>query len=134
MNALKIFLANLYDLLLLAAIWIASAVPFVALQGGSFDNNPTAQLAYQLFLIAITYLYLSFFWTSSGQTPGLRTWKLQLLDENESPLNRHQANIRFLSVVFLFWIGWIGLFFGKKQLLQDRLSKTKIVPVFINDN
>jgi len=129
MSGLKILFANLYDLLLLLAIWFAAALPFVLWQGGSFEGKSAINLAFQIYMIAITYVYLTYFWIQSGQTPGLRTWKLQLLTENGFLPNRYTANIRFLWMTILFPIGWIGLFFGKKQLLQDRLAKTKIVAV-----
>ncbi len=129
MSGLKILFANLYDLLLLLAIWFAAAIPFVLWQGGSFEGKTAINLAFQIYMVAITYVYLTFFWMQSGQTPGLRTWKLQLVTENNLLVGRHTANLRFLLVMLLFPIGWIGLFFGKQQLLQDRLAKTKIVPV-----
>lgn len=129
MSGLKILFANLYDVLLLLAIWFAAALPFVIWQDGSFEGKSTINLAFQIYIIAITYVYLTYFWLQSGQTPGLRTWKLQLLNENGTLLNRYNANLRFVFTVLLFPIGWIGLFFGKQQLLQDRLAKTKIVAV-----
>jgi len=86
MKGLKILFANLYDLLLLLAIWFAAAIPFVVWQDGSFDDNDPIKLAFQIYMIAITYIYLSYFWIQSGQTPGLRTWKLQ-------PGNRGQSSI-----------------------------------------
>lgn len=129
MSGLKILFANLYDLLLLIAIWFVAAIPFVLWQGQSFDNSTTVTLAFQIYIIAITYVYLTYFWIQSGQTPGLRTWKLQLLTDNNRLLSRHQANVRFLFTTLLFPIGWIGLFLPQKQLLQDRISKTKIVAI-----
>ncbi len=129
MNGLKILFANLYDLLLLLAIWFVAAIPFVVWQGGTFEGKPSITLAFQIYMIAITYIYLTYFWTQSGQTPGLRTWKLQIQTEQGFIPNRFNANLRFLFTVFLFPIGWIGLLFGKQQLLQDRLAKTKIVAV-----
>jgi hypothetical protein len=44
-------------------------------------------------------------------------------------MTRHNANLRFLTGILLFPIGWIGLFVGpQKQTLQDLLAQTKIVP------
>lgn len=129
MSGLKILFANLYDLLLLLAVWFAAAIPFVIWQGGSFADKPAITLAFQIYMIAVTYVYLTYFWLQSGQTPGLRTWKLQLLTENGTLLSRYHANLRFVWTMLLFPIGWIGLFFGNQQLLQDRLAKTQVVPV-----
>ncbi len=129
MNGLKILFANLYDLLLLIAVWLAATVPFVVWQDGSFEGKPAITLAYQIYMIAITYVYLTYFWVQSGQTPGLRTWKLQLVTESGFLVSRYHANLRFLATMVLFPIGWIGLLFGEQQLLQDRIAKTRIIRV-----
>ncbi|WP_373018089.1 RDD family protein [Thiomicrorhabdus sp.] len=130
MNRFKIIFAMLYDFILLCAVWFAAALPYVLWQGEQFQSTPAANLGFQLYLLAITYLYLTYFWTHSGQTPGLRTWKLKLVREDGYLLTRHNANMRFLAVVFFCLIGWISLFFtSKQQTLQDILAKTKIVPI-----
>ena len=68
MSGLKILFANLYDLLLLAAVWFAATVPFVIWQDGSFEGKTSVNLAFQIYMIAITYVYLTYFWVQSGQT------------------------------------------------------------------
>lgn len=129
MTAWKIVFALLYDFLLLMTVWFFASIPFVIWQGGSIEGKPFATLALQVYLLAITYVYLSYFWTQSGQTPGLRTWKLQLQREDGYLLTRHNANIRFLFAVLLFGFSLIGLLMRKKQLLHDQLAKTRIVPI-----
>ncbi|WP_130537928.1 RDD family protein [Thiomicrorhabdus indica] len=127
--AWKILFALLYDFLLLLAVWFFAAIPVVMWQGGSLEDKPFATLALQIYLLGITYLYLSYFWTQSGQTPGLRTWKLQLQREDGYLLTRHNANVRFLWAVLFFGITLFGLITRKKQLLHDQISKTRIVPI-----
>jgi len=130
MLAIKILFAFLYDLLLLLAVWFVSAIPFVLWQGAGFEQNPVKLLAFQTYLLTISYFYLSYFWTLNGQTPGLRVWHLQLVTSQGYLMSRYQANLRFLTGILLFTIGWIGLFIPPvKQTLQDRISKTKIVPI-----
>lgn len=129
----KIIFAFLYDLLLLLAIWFVAAIPFILWQGEGFDKKPLTLLAFQIYLIGVTYLYLTHFWTQSGQTPGLKTWDLQIVREDGYILNRYNANMRFVLTTLLCLVGWIGLFTAKKQLLQDSLGKTKIIAVKTND-
>lgn len=129
MHGLKIIFAFFYDLLLLCAVWFVASIPFVLWQGEGFDKKPLTLLAFQIYLIAITYVYLTHFWTQSGQTPGLKTWNLQIVREDGYLLTRHNANLRFVLATLLFLIGWIGLLTPKKQLLQDSLGKTKIIRV-----
>ncbi len=133
MNELKIIFAFLYDLLLLCAIWFVASIPFVLWQGEGFDKKPLTLLAFQIYLIGVTYMYLTHFWVKAGQTPGLKTWRLQLVREDGYLLTRYNANLRFVLTALLFWIGWVGLFTAKKQLLQDTIGKTKIIAVKDND-
>ncbi len=127
--AWKILFALLYDFLLLLAVWFFAAIPVVIWQGGSLEDKPFATLALQIYLLGITYLYLTYFWTQSGQTPGLRTWKLQLQREDGYLLTRHNANIRFMWGVLLFGLTLFGLLSPKRQLLHDQIAKTRIVPI-----
>ncbi|MDG6773467.1 RDD family protein [Thiomicrorhabdus sp. ZW0627] len=130
MTRFKIIFALLYDFILLCAVWFAAALPYVLWQGGQLQSSPAAHLGFQLYLLAITYLYLTYFWVNSGQTPGLRTWKLKLIRDDGYLLTRHNANIRFIWAVLFCLFGWIGLFLTpKQQSLQDVLAKTKIVPI-----
>lgn len=129
MSGFKILFANFYDLILLIAIWFVMAIPFVLWQGKSFEESPAVIFAFQVYIVGITYVYLTYFWTQAGQTPGLKTWKLQIVNEDNTALSRYNANLRFVFTVLFCLIGWIGLFFPKQQLLQDRFAKTKIVPV-----
>jgi len=132
MIGFKILFANLYDLILLIAIWFVFAIPFVLWQGKSFEDNSIMVFAFQVYILGITYIYLTYFWTQAGQTPGLRTWKLRIVNEDNSAITRYNANLRFIFTIIFFLIGWIGLFLPKNQLLQDRLAKTKIVIVEYN--
>lgn len=129
MQSFKILFAFLYDLLLLCAVWFVATLPFVLWQGPGFHERPLALLSFQVYLLAITYVYLTYFWVLNGQTPGLRVWHLRLLRQDDYIMTRHNANLRFIAGILLFPIGWIGLFISpKKQTLQDLISKTKIVP------
>ncbi|WP_232087836.1 RDD family protein [Hydrogenovibrio marinus] len=107
-----------------------AAIPFVVWQGENLQNSSSSMLGFQVYLLAITYVYLTYFWTQSGQTPGLRTWKLRLITQNNTLLTRTEANLRFLTGILLWPIGWIGLFLpSNHQTLQDRIAKTQILPV-----
>ena len=132
MRGFKILFANFYDLILLLTIWFALAIPFVLWQGHSFEESPAVIFAFQVYIVGMTYVYLTYFWVHSGQTPGLRTWKLQLVNQDDTPVSRYNANLRFLFTVLFCLIGWIGLLLPKQQLLQDRFAKTKIIPIEYN--
>ncbi|UQB42999.1 RDD family protein [Thiomicrospira microaerophila] len=127
----KIIFALLYDLLLLFAVWFFAALPFVIWQGPGFEKNPLTLVIFQLYLVMISYVYLSYFWLQTGQTPGLRTWKLRLVRLDGYLPTRHDANKRFffsLISIASLGLGWIWLFFNNQgQTLHDRLSHTQII-------
>lgn len=129
----KIIFALFYDLLLLLAVWFVAAIPFVIWQGEGFEAHPLSLLAFQLYLLGVSYIYLSYFWLQTGQTPGLRTWKLRLIRSDNYLLTRRDATIRFvmsLISIVTFGLGWIWLFFSKNnQTLHDQLSYTQIVEI-----
>lgn len=127
MVSLKVIMAFLYDCILLLAVWFFAAIPFVLWQGEAITSNNKVLVAFQAYLLAVAYAYLTYFWTRSGQTPGLKTWHLRLETDDGYLLSRARANQRFFMAALLFWIGWIGLFLPNRQTLQDRLSQTRIV-------
>lgn len=127
MLPIKIIFAFLYDLLLLLAVWFVAAMPFVIWQGDSLQTNANSMISFQVYLLAITYVYLTYFWTLNGQSPGLRVWQLKLQRLDGYILTRHNANIRFILGILFFSFGWVLLFFTGKTL-QDKLSHTEIVP------
>ncbi|MBE0494251.1 MAG: RDD family protein [Thiomicrospira sp.] len=127
----KIIFALFYDLLLLLAVWFVAAIPFLIWQGEGFETEPLTVLAFQIYLLGVSYIYLSYFWLQTGQTPGLRTWKLRLIRTDNYLLTRRDATIRFvmclLSIATL-GAGWLWLWFSKNhQTLHDQLSYTQIV-------
>lgn len=127
----KIIFALFYDLLLLLAVWFVAAIPFVIWRGEGFEAQPMTLLAFQIYLLGVSYIYLSYFWLQTGQTPGLRTWKLRLIRSDNYLLTRRDATIRFvMSLVSIatLGLGWLWLLFSKKnQTLHDQLSFTQIV-------
>lgn len=127
----KIIFAFLYDLLLLIAVWFFAALPFVLWQGPGFEKNPMTLLAFQIYLVAISYIYLSYFWLQTGQTPGLRTWQLRLVRKDQYLLTRHDATMRFLYSILsiaTLGLGWLWLLFNKDhQTLHDYMANTQII-------
>jgi uncharacterized RDD family membrane protein YckC len=120
-----------YDaLLLLAILFFATALALPLNKGEAFTNSNTLYPAY---LLGISFLYYGWFWTHSGQTPGLKTWKLRALDFDQHPITWKQAFFRFffglLSWV-LFGAGFLWILIDKEKLsLHDHLSNTRLYPV-----
>jgi uncharacterized RDD family membrane protein YckC len=126
---LRRFGAIFYDSLLVLALLFLTTLPFIAAQRGqpvAADDN----LAYQLCLLLVTYGFFTFFWSRSGKTLGMQSWRLRL----ETPGGRipsiGAASIRFFAAI-LSWLPlglgfWWQLWDPQQLTWHDRLSQTRL--------
>lgn len=140
-SLLRIFAAMVYDTLLLAAISIGygAIVTLIAIlvqgapeQGHRMQFPLWAQVVITAGWLAALISFYVVFWCRFGQSLGMKTWRIQVVDTNSLQLiNRKQALIRscwaLVSLLF-FGIGyWIALVHPQQRLLHDLLSKTRLV-------
>jgi len=122
--------AMFYDTLLLIALLFAASLPLAMLNGGAIPGGTSG---YQLYLLAIIFVYLGWHWTHGGQTLGMKSWRLQAVTLSGQTLTWEQALLRFvvamLSTVAL-GLGYLWLLIdGERLTWHDRLSGTKLVNV-----
>lgn len=65
----------LYDALVLVAIWMIGGAIVVLPSGGAV---PSGSLPFQFYLLTLTFAYFGLSWTRSGQTLGMRAWRIRL--------------------------------------------------------
>ena len=128
--------ALLYDSLLLGAVLMIATALFLPLTGGlaiTSAGNPLLAWTYRGVLVGLVVLFYGSFWTRSGQTLGLASWRLRLEREDGGALTwgdtlrRLAAAVLSLLAAGLGWI-WIVLDPGKRAW-HDRLSNTRVVVV-----
>lgn len=74
----------------------------------------------------ISFGYYSHYWTSRGQTPGMRVWKITAVNQQGQLISWSQSLIRYMTA--FVGLGLLTILFNKQKLaLQDILSKTKII-------
>ncbi len=122
------FAAMLYDsLLIFAILFVVVAVSIAFNQGEAIENSPTIYLA--LFLVIL--VFYSWFWSKSGQTLGMRVWKIRIISDFGGNPNWSISFLRIIFAIFsiaCFGMGyWWRLF--KPYTWHDKLSQTKIVDV-----
>lgn len=109
----------------------------------------------QFWLFLVIGAYFVYFWTCSGQTLAMKTWRIQVRSSQKNGLSVKQALVRYLLAWMLFlpgmaighllqltgWqsLGLIGLgmvawlsptlLHGDAQFLHDRLARTQLVHV-----
>ncbi len=126
--------AILYDTLILLALFMVGTgllLPFLAEQLPPIEP---ADIRYQLYLLAIAFLYLVFFWTRGGQTLGMLAWRLRVVVANTNGnIGFRTATLRFFTAL-LSWLAaglgfWWCLFDAEWRCWHDILSGSRLVLV-----
>ena len=124
--------AILYDLLSLAAVLLLAAIPFVLIVGDTSQHFLTRS-AFQLYLLAVIFFYYGWFWTRSGQTLGLLTWKLRVVASDGGKVTWLHALKRLTAAALSFaclGLGFLWVLFDRNKLAwHDRLSGTRVIRV-----
>lgn len=122
--------AMMYDGLLILALMFITTLPFIAIREGQPVESDENWL-YRVALVLVIYLFFVGFWTRSGRTLGMQSWRLQLekLDGGEVTLGA--ATVRFFAAI-LSWapagLGFLWQLWDKDGLTwHDRLSGTRLV-------
>jgi len=122
--------AMLYDGLLLFALLMLAGTPFVAFRGGEAVPALTDTF-FRLTLLTVILLYFIGFWSRSGRTLGMQSWRLQLQSANGGGITFSAATIRFFAALLSFvpaGLGFLWALWDRDGLTwHDRLSNTRIV-------
>ncbi|TYK67299.1 RDD family protein [Colwellia echini] len=140
-----------YDFLLACAVYMtAGAVGFLLIYLGHYFGLYGMQ-GHQHFSDTITHTFwlkwpnelwkifwvsyfFIFFWTKSGQTLGMRAWRLRVQNTDGSLISKKTAVKRLLPT--LLGLGNITVLFDRKNKLslQDRLTNTEVVVLSLEAN
>ena len=130
-SLMRRFAAMLYDSLLIIALLMFSMIPLLALYSG--DSEVVRNLWWiPLYVFLIIFGFFFGFWRKAGQTLGMRTWRIKLIDQaTGNTINFSQALIRFAVAIpslAFFGVGYIWLLFDKEKLsMPDRASGTRLI-------
>ncbi len=122
-------MAILYDTLLLAAVLLfAAALATLVLPE---ELSAQIKLAYQLYMLAVAFLFFAWFWSHGGQTLGMTAWRIRLQNSRPGPLTATQLLLRFF-MASVSWLPlgagyWWSVFDKDKLTWHDRFSMTELV-------
>ena len=125
-SLIKQIAAMIYDsLLIIAILFISTAIALIFNDGKAFESSPI----FSFYLVLIIFIFYSWFWKKSGQTLGMRVWKIRIISElggNPSwAICFFRLTFALLSIA-CFGIGyWWRLF--KPYTWHDKLSQTRII-------
>ena len=116
-----------YDLFLLTAVLFFYSAIWVGVNQGEAVTHPFFHLS----LLLIISAFFVFFWTRKGQTLGMQSWRIRVIDRDGHIPNGKTAVLRLLYAG-LSWapcgLGYLWALIDKdKQTWHDKLSKTYLV-------
>lgn len=128
------FAALLYDALLMVAllvIFTTAAVMLLARTAITPETSGPWAYVYRACLVLILAGYYLLNWTRSGQTLGMRAWRLRAVTDLGTRMGWQSAGLRLLASL-LAWVplglGVLWLYLDSEHAaLQDRLSRTRVV-------
>lgn len=120
--------AILYDGLLVIALMFLATLPFIALRGG--EPVEPGDTTYRITMLIVAWAFFIGFWTRSGRTLGMQSWRLQLETVDGQRPGIAAATIRFFAAI-LSWLplglGFLWQLRDPEQLTwHDRLSGTRL--------
>lgn len=127
-SLLKQFAAMLYDsLLIFAVLFFATAIALILNRGEAIESSPL----FSLYLLFILFSFYAWFWHRSGQTLGMRAWKIRIVSESGGNPGWGSSYLRLaLALVSILCLG-LGYFWRlfKPYTWHDKLSQTSIIDV-----
>ena len=128
--------ALLYDLLVLIAIWMAAAGLVLLAFQGEVDvahQPPLYHAVLQFVLLVLTSLYFAISWSRGGQTIGMRTWRVRVVDAQGSSPPFRRSLSRFALATLSFFLGGAGflwcLFEADRRAWHDVVLGTRMLRV-----
>ena len=125
-------IALVLDLILAhtAFLFVAGSVALIASLAGSLQSGWLAGSIGAVAWAVVEVVYFVTFWSTTGQTPGMRLMRLRVLVEPSRPPSVWRSLVRFaglvLAVVLLF-LGFVpALFDRRRRALQDYLAGTAV--------
>ena len=145
------FASWFYDFLIALAVYmIAGAVSFglfysliqfgvINMAGYQHDidvllNNAIYKYTNEAWKLGWVVFFFVFFWAKSGQTLGMRAWRLRVQNLDGSLISKSTGLKRILPTLLGF--GNILVLFDRKNKLslQDRLTNTEVVLISLAEN
>ncbi|MBL4855829.1 MAG: RDD family protein [Idiomarina sp.] len=82
---------------------------------------------YSLYLLSVVSLFFGWFWKRSGQTLGMRAWRLKLQNRDGSRLTNRQVFIRLITCCAGLGNLWVLVDFKNKRAWHDYAAGTEVV-------
>ncbi len=125
---LRRMMSILYDsMLIFAVLWVMS-IPFYNF---AVNENILLKTLMQIYLYLIIQFFFVWFWVKNGETLGMKTWKIKIVNEDGNKISYKQGVTRFnvaIISLLIFGLGFLIAIFNKeRKCLHDIISKTILI-------
>ena len=128
-SLLRRLASGLYELLILVALVFIATLPFSYAFGDATQGWKRHLL--QAWVVIVLAAYFTWFWTRSGQTLPMKTWRFRVVRADGARLTVPRALHRFALAVLGFLALGLGFLWAlvdrDRQFLHDRLAGTALV-------
>lgn len=120
-----------YDALLLTAVLFFATFLLLLIPEDIRNTNPVVQVLKVFWYLLVSYIYFVGFWLKGGQTPGMKAWKIRLVNMQGGAPGMKQAALRFFAAM-LSWAlagaGFLWMIVDRNHLsLHDHLSGSRLL-------
>lgn len=119
-----------YDVLLVIALLFLTTIPFIAMRGGE-PVEVGDNAIYQVTLAVVIFVFFTGFWSRSGRTLGMQSWRLRLETADGAVPGFGSSCMRFFAALLSLapaGLGFLWQLWDKDQLTwHDRISNTRLV-------
>jgi uncharacterized RDD family membrane protein YckC len=119
-SLIKQLAAMVYDsLLIIAILFISTAIALIFNDGNAIESSPV----FSFYLLLIIFIFYSWFWSKSGQTLGMRVWKIRIISEFGGNPSWSICFLRLFSAIIFpmaFWgINYIFSLFEDNNIIMS---------------
>ncbi len=127
-SLIKQLAAMLYDsLLIFGILFLASAIVLPFNQGQAIESSPL----FGFYLLFVVFTFYAWFWNKSGQTLGMRVWKIRIVSETGGNPGWRAGYLRLLFAIMSLLCFGLGYFWRlfTPYTWHDKLSHTSVIDV-----
>lgn len=126
--------AMVYDGLILIALYIILGgllVTAISAAEGTEELVRLSPATAMSFFFSIAFLYYMHSWRKGGQTIGMKSWRLRLINDDGRPVQLSQCMLRsgagFFSILIVGLGYWWMLFDNRQRTWHDIASVTRVI-------
>jgi uncharacterized RDD family membrane protein YckC len=129
--------ALLYDVLLVIALAVVATFAMLPLTGGEAILTKTQGIlghAYHAAWLLVVFGYFAWCWMRSGQTLGLRAWRIRLERRDGRRIGWAGAALRYLAGLVLAWLAIAGGWYLRRagNALETAGAASLFAPLLAN--